>query len=380
MRATNIIFGVAMVAISATACSDSTDPDEEGEEEEEEDNEDVFVPPSFPKDGYCSEGTAGWAWCEDFDGQGVNSPVAFDPASSGVHYHAHSHMLMTQTTCDSSGDCAPFVQGGSLFLNAEDEGFGMDVLRIEQPFDFADREGHIHFRSDMKGHPRMHQAVHISPRASNTLPDLRVIELGVNMAPAISIDFVGDGGSPFSVTTWKNGDVAYMETAQGPFGIVSGDQHDIDIYVSRTNIRVQLDGATIFEDDFDDLGFDRGYVSFSQLAYNPVKDGYAGDNANTFMWDNLAFDGPSLAKNSLTPSDQQDVLFRAWSKATCTVRGITADGPVAPLEKTIFDTWHVRLPADAPPIAADEIQCTEAADWQPQDNQPHIGDIEVIRQ
>jgi hypothetical protein len=375
MRATNIILWVAM---ATAACSDSSDP---GDGDGDGSNEDVFVPPIFPKDGYCSEGNAAWAWCEDFDGQGAGGPAAFDPASSNIHYHAHSHMLMTQTTCDSSGDCAPFVQGGSLFLNAEDEGFGMAVLRIEQPFDFAGREGHIHFRSDMKGHPRMHQAVHIGPMISNTLPDLRVIELGVNTAPAISIDFVGDGGAPFSVTQWRNGDVVYHETAQGPFGIVSGDQHDIDVYVSRTSIRVTLDGATIYEDDqLEDLGFDRGYVHFSQLAYNPVKDGYAGDNANTFMWDNLAFDGPSLGKNSMTPSDQQDVLFRAWSKATCTVRGIAAEGPVAPLEKTIFDTWRVRLPADAPPVTVDEIQCTEAADWQPQDNQAHVGDIEVVRQ
>ncbi len=104
------------------------------------------------------------------------------------------------------------MQGGSLFLNAEDSGFAMDVARVEQPFDVTGREGRIHHRSSMQGRPHVHQDVHI------TIDDEEVFD---------SDEHPGEDGSPYP-----------------------------------------------------DIGFERGF------AYTPVKDGYAGDAANTFLWDN----------------------------------------------------------------------------------------------
>ena len=319
------------------------------------------IDPIFPKDGFCNEGGASWGWCEDFDGQGASGPVAFNAAASGIDLHIHSHMTMTGTLCETSGDCSPYVQGGSLFLNAEDSGFAMNVARVEQPFDFEDRVGRVHYRSSMQGHGRMHQNVHISPTISNTLPDLRTAE-GPPEGDGIDVDFVGDGGWPFTIIVWRDGQKDYVSHADGPIDAQSGVLRDIDIYVSTTRLTVSVDGKEVFDSDehtdegrpFPGIGFERGYVSFAQVAYNPCKDGFCGDAANTFLWDNLAFDGPSLPKNSLTPVGKKEVLFRAWNKASCSVKGIPAGGPT--LHGWIIATWHVQVDASTPVSLAD-ITC-----------------------
>jgi hypothetical protein len=342
------------------------------------------VPTSYPKDGFCDEAGSSWAWCEDFDGQGASAPATFAAENAGISFHSHGHMKMTGTPCETSGDCTPYVQGGSLFLNPEDSGFGMNVLRIEQPFDFAGREGHVHYRSNMKGHPRMHQTVHIGPVVSNTLPDLRfttVLE-AVNAGPAIDFDFIGDGGWPFEITVWKDGQKSQQFHVQGPVGIPHGTGEslfDVDFYVSRTRVRVALNGVQVLDQALADIGFDRGYVHFAQLAYNPVKDGYVGDAGNRFQWDNLAFDGPSLPANSLTPADKQDILFRAFDKGSCTVRGVAADGPINPTHNWIFDTWHVRIGVNDAPITLSDIVCITNKGLLPLYGQTDIGDIQVVK-
>ncbi|HSI04591.1 MAG: hypothetical protein ACAI38_23125 [Myxococcota bacterium] len=370
-----------------TSNDDSANDD--GANTEEPDDTPVLEPiePIYPKDGFCNTGGMSWGWCEDFDGQGTSGPVAFDAAASAIALHSHSHGTMTGTLCETSGDCSPYVQGGSLFLNAEDGGFAMNVLRVEQPFDFENREGRVHYRSSMQGHGRMHQDIHITPTISNTLPDLRFVDKPRD-GDAIDIDFVGDGGWPFTIVVWRDGAKAYLAHANGPIGVTSGVQQDIDVYVSRSHLSVRVDGVEVFDSDehpgedgapFPDLGFTRGYVHFAQLAYNPVKDGYYGDAPNTFLWDDLAFDGPSLPRNGLTPVGKKEVLFRAWNKASCTVRGLAADGPVA--GGWYIDTWHVQVDAGQA-IAMDDITCIANPDGSGQPDpfptpygQPFIDDL-----
>ncbi|HTQ45358.1 MAG TPA: hypothetical protein VMI75_21520, partial [Polyangiaceae bacterium] len=74
------------------------------------------MPISYPADGFCSQGGVSWAWCEDFDGQGVSAKAAFVPANSGIAFNVHSHETLQSVGCDTSIDCTPYVQGGSLFL------------------------------------------------------------------------------------------------------------------------------------------------------------------------------------------------------------------------------------------------------------------------
>ncbi len=344
--------------------SNDEEPNDDGSNPDDPDDAppDEPIDPIFPANGFCNDSGVNWGWCEDFDGQGMGGPASFNPAASAIDLHIHSHMTMTGTLCETSGDCTPYVQGGSLFLNAEDGGFAMNVARVEQPFDFAGREGRIHYRSSMQGHGRMHQNVHITPVISNTLPDLRAFDKPRD-GDAIDVDFVGEGGWPFTVGVWRNGALAYVSHANGPIGVASGVQQDIDIYVSSNHLSVRVDGVEVFDssehpmDDgtpFPNVGFTRGYVSFVQAAYNPCKDGFCGDAANTFLWDNLAFDGPSLAKNSLTPVGKKEVLFRAWNMERCSVKGIPADGP-----QTVgwyIDTWHVQVDA-ATQVGMNDITC-----------------------
>jgi hypothetical protein len=340
----------------------------------------VVVTPNYPKDGFCDEGGVSWAWCEDFDGQGMSARAQFIPANSDIQFRSQSHGRMNGTECETSGDCTPYVQGGSLFLNAEDVGFGMNILRVEKPFSFANgREGRIHYRSNLKGGSRHNQTIHITPTITSTMPDTRDYEPAGNMSPAISIVFAGDGGWPFAVLTWKNGHVDQIQYSNGPHGITPGTLYDVDIYVLPTRIRIALDGKQIASIPLQNIGFDTGYVMFTQNAYNPPKDGNSGDAANRFLWDNLAFDGPSLAPNSLTPANKQDVLFRTWGKATCSVRGQPADGPPDTTAFNGFDTWHVQFDASAPPVTLDEISCTLAVTVGPPKGGATIGDIQTIK-
>jgi hypothetical protein len=154
-----------------------------------------------------------------------------------------------------------------------------------------------------------------------------------------------------------------------------GSLHDSDIYLSRTRVRIAIDGKEIASQGLDDIGFDRGYVYVHQLAYNPVKDGYSGKAVNTFLWDDIAFDGPVVPKNSLTPAGKKDVLFRAYAKAGCTVRGVPAFGPIK--QNSLWDTWHVQFDASAPAITAADMSCTTVAGTVAIE-QPTIQDIATV--
>ncbi|MGE4131806.1 MAG: hypothetical protein AB7F86_09205 [Bdellovibrionales bacterium] len=343
----------------------------------------------FPKDGFCNDSGVSWAFCEDFDGQGSGGKASVNFANSGIHYHSHSGFTFLNTTCDSTknegSNCEPYALNGSLFLNAEDGGFGLNVLRVERPFDITNREGRIHFRTQLKGHGRMKQTVHFTPTANNTLPDLRFPEFSIDLAPALTIQFQGDGGWPFEILTFKNGAVNKMEHVDGPFEYIGfkdfnpENQYDIDIYVSRTRVRILMNGIQIFNQPFN-IEFNVGYVYFAQLAYNPVKDNSperntVGEAGNRFLWDNFAFDGPVWPKNGLTPENKKVILFRAYEKASCTVKGIPAEIPFA-LQG--YDTWRVELDRSLP-IGIADIRCSSRVDYGlPQGESVDIGDIEVI--
>lgn len=314
--------------------------------------------PDFPRDGFCNEATpTPWAYCEDFDGLGMNGRETYPaPSLTKLEFHAHSHMSVRGVTCETSGDCSPYLLGGSAFINSEDSGFGMSVTRLKQPFDFTGRTGHLRFTADLKGHPRMQLAVQLSPQPTNNMPDLRDPSLGaMDKSPALTIIFQGEGGWPFSILAWKNGANTFVDHGNGPLGIDFSGLHTFDIDVTRTTLVLKLDGIQRVNTTFDDLGFDKAYVHLTQVSYNPVKDGFEGDAKNRFQWDNIAFDGPALAVNALTPAGQQEVLFRAYSTDGCTVRGVPADGPHN-LLWAAWHTWHVHL-NDTTPVTASDIVC-----------------------
>ena len=201
-------------------------------------------------------------------------------------------------------------------------------------------------------------AVHISPLASNSMIDVRGsarVGDGLGESSAVNVTFRGDGLLPFGVATFKDGRRVSVVDQQGRLGITPGQLYDVDIYIRRNHVRITIDGRQVYSRPVGDIGFDRGYVYFAQLAYNPVKDGYVGSAANTFRWDNIAFDGPVLAPYSLVPEGQQDVMFRVFDGSQCTVRGVPAIGPSVPVH--FWWTWYARVPRSGPPISAADIDC-----------------------
>lgn len=244
----------------------------------------------------------------------------------------------------------------------EDGQFGMVVMRQQHPFDFAGRTGHIHFEVDLKTLERRYPRLVISPQLTKVAVDDR------NDTPvtAQSLEVWFRNGT-FQVNETKNGALVPQFPACngcGPRYYGTDNNRDaVDVYVSRTHIRIDVNGVTQVDTDIADIGFDVGYVYLDHLNYNSCKayavEGYATVaecqvDGNMFHWDDVAFDGPSLPINGLTPVGFEDVAFNAFSQDACTVKGVAAT--TVRKGGYIWTTWIARLPANTPVTAAD-ISC-----------------------
>jgi hypothetical protein len=242
----------------------------------------------------------------------------------------------------------------------EDGQFGMVVMRQQHPFDFAGRTGHIHFDVDLKTMERRYPRLVLSPDLTKMAIDDR------NNVPttAQSLEVWFRNGT-FQVNESKNGQlVAEYPACNGCGARYYGQDNtrdSVDVYVSRTHIRIDVNGQTQVDTDIADTGFDRAYVYLDHLNYNSCKayyiEGYATlaecqIAGNTFHWDNIAFDGPTLPVNSLTPAGSEDVVFNAWAAASCTVKGVAAQGNG---DDYVWGSWVARLPAGTPVSASDVI-------------------------
>jgi hypothetical protein len=158
-------------------------------------------------------------------------------------------------------------------------------------------------------------------------------------------------------------------------------------------VKIVIDGKTPLDQDMPDLGFDRAYLYLQQTSYNPCKDGTTGqmamvwpskpldqcqDAAHIVHWDNIAFDGPTLPTNALTPTGSEDVVFNVWDIASpvpgsCTVKGVPASPPPGSTNSGHL-TFVARLPAGTP-VARADISCV-ASGFPPDGDQ--VNDIEVV--
>jgi hypothetical protein len=350
--------------------------------------------PMYPDDGFCGEGDSSWAFCEDFDGRGASGPAPLDLTGTGIHYVLHGHGQIEGVSCEVSGDCASYFQGGTMLTIPEESGFGWSAIRPEQPFDFAGREGHIRFTTNFNTHGRLNVGIILSPVATNSMPDNRQFEeegtgilLGaMNRAPALAVKSFRTsdhgGRAVGDVQVWRDG---LQQQYRGVAGetVIGFDRtltHEYDVFVTRTHIRALMDGNVFLDTDLEDIGFDRAYVYLAGLSYNAMKEEGIPHTreANTILWDNIAFDGPVLARNSLTPDGMVDVVFRANAVSDCTVRGVAAEGPPTEFYLNFWAGWTARLPADVGPITADDITCT-LRDWPRDHSVPQWGNVTIVR-
>jgi hypothetical protein len=211
----------------------------------------------------------------------------------------------------------------------EDTNFGVGLFRLHRPFDFAGREGHIHFDVDLKTSARRYVRLMLSPQLTKTVVDDR--DFLARPEQAFDIWFVNGtvGGTVFSGGSPVGGFDKGLDRYYGTDNV----RDHVDVFVTRTSVRVLINGQTFASAGIPDLGFDRAYVYL-----------------------NVAFDGPALPRNGLTPAGSRDVLFNAYSATACSVNGVAADPVGEPTEYT-WVTWVARLPDDGSAVGTGGIAC-----------------------
>lgn len=327
---------------------------------------------------FCDAG--GWAFCDDY--RDIFCPVkcAFPAGGRRISVDALSTSRVDYGT---SG----YTQAGMNFFGndqehfhsiVDDESFGVAIMRFQQPFDFAGRTGRIHFDVDLKTSNRRYIRMTLSPELTKRGVDDR----GGELYPKRALDLWFKNGGIIAMTYSPNGpqninDLADAENTSEPYIGVDNVRDHVEVYVSRSRIRVVVNGTQAMDQGIADLGFDQAYLYLQQASYNPCKDGECDPKQQTFHWDNVAFDGPVLANNGLTPAGYRDIVFNVYGAAACSVKGIAADNAGAVLGYA-WSTWRARLPDDGSPVGPGDVACSgDAGNFGQWDGVPH--GFEVVR-
>lgn len=320
--------------------------------------------------------TWGGGFCDDYRGKRSGALHAGFPAPGDAY--SFSAYSSTNPGYDMTGDAPSdglyaFSANEHFMTVIEDPQFGIGVLRLVQPFDFAGREGHVHFDIDLKTGTRRYVRFMLSPELTKSVTDDREMDV---TRPDNAFDLWFVNGT-FEGKVYRGGAEVDSFGVDWPRYYGIDDVRDaVDIYVSRTRVRVLVNGETYVDESMADIGFDRAYVYLSQVSYNPCKEGECAANLQQFHWDNVAFDGPALRWNSLTPAGSRDVVFNAYSATACRVRGVEADPAGAPSWGR-WITWVARLPDDGSGVGPQDVSCDH--DYvKGNSNTPR--DFEVVRQ
>jgi hypothetical protein len=366
--------------------------------------------------------TWGGGFCDDFRDVQTATHIPFprptDPYSVDLMDPTDPSGGWTECCTDGMFMPESFLANEHFMVAWTSHNFGDAVIRVHKPFDFSGRTGHVHFDVDLKNRPRGYTRLTLSPELTKRGIDDRFSQTGVYRAyPATGLDVwlqgsqVGSGSNlSVAVTEMKNGgcgpDYCYGQLANSVTSYPSGHDNvrdSVDMYVSRTHLRVVVNGTQVFDSAIPDVGFDRAYLYFQQAQYNPCKEGaWPGEvwpngaldqcsmAAQMFHWDNIAFDGPTLPDNSLTPASSEDVVFNAFSVSTggmynlngpdgktgdCTVKGVPAS-PNGTGTPGNWITWTARLPANTP-VSASDVSCVFS--WPANGISPIQG-FEVVQQ
>lgn len=312
---------------------------------------------------FCDTWSGGF--CDDYRDKYTLQPVGFPGPGDPYTYDVLSTTDPAYTTDQLGGSMNQlrgFTTDQEHFHTAmEDGGFGTAMLRVHQPVDLTS-ERHIHLDVDMKGRTRNYFRVMLSPeltkrdvddRSGSPFPNtfIQAWFRNGNIEGSICRNGVCDGNPSYP---W--GDAFGLLRSWEPVFSPDNVRVPIDIYVSQTSIRIYINGIEKANGSFAPLGFNAAYLYLSQVSYNPCKDGQCAPADQVFHWDNVAFDGPVLGHNSLTPAGSRDVAFNAYGATSCAVRGTPAT-PVGPAEEFNWVTWVARIPNAGAATTLGEIVC-----------------------
>ncbi len=319
---------------------------------------------------FCDSWSGGF--CDDFRRKASGStqlpfPATGDPYSFSCMSSTNTASAADQPYYDPSMNRENFADGSAPALlpfpcafsanehfmtRIEDGQFGMATLRLHQPFDITNREGHVHFDIDLKTSARRYVRFLLSPDLTKAIVDDRDEETTVPRN-YFSLFFIN---GRFSSSVVRDG--VTQSSFNPPTTYVGTDdvRDHVDLYITRTHVRIVVNGTQMVSTDVADMEFDRAYPYLAQVSYNPCKTAECANNLQTFHWDNVAFDGPKLPMNSLTPAGAQDVIFNAYSATACAVNGVAAK-PTGMLSDFRWQSWVVRVPASATVTPAD-VTCT----------------------
>lgn len=329
---------------------------------------------------FCDNWSGGF--CDDFRDKGSGAThVAFPAPGDPYSFDAFNTTYpFAQTEGPAPADGLRAFSANEHFMTVIEDGqFGLGVLRLRQPFDFSGREGHLHFDVDLKTGARRYVRLLISPDLTKVTTDDR---RQVARRPGDAFDLWFVNGT-FDAQVSRDGALIWEQEPGRYYGQDDVRDH-VDVYISRGHVRVLVNGTSYLDSAMPDLGFERAYMYLAQASYNPCK-GFESFGlthfecepaAQMFHWDNLAFDGPALAQNSLTPAGSRDVVFDAFHATSCTVKGAAA-APVGPEPDVSRVTWRVRLPADGSSVSPPDVVCQYALT---KDDSAVITGFEIVEQ
>jgi hypothetical protein len=211
--------------------------------------------------------------------------------------------------------CTPTTDIGSshVLMAVASQNYGLNSVRIRQPFDFRGRTGTIGFDVDATMINGLFgwASLEITEDPVPT-PNFTDFEYGPLPKSAVELEFDHDGCGSSEAISLKNVLVFkdYVVTklmkdgGDQPtcFATRRGHLNRVRVHVSQNKVEVlasdfSADGLSFPEPKLVfssamDLPFSRGWVHFSGHNHATIK--YGGDDSWILRWDNVGFDGPKL--------------------------------------------------------------------------------------
>lgn len=302
------------------------------------------TPPTGPT-GPAACGLDSAAFCEDFEspqpgGRGgdidekkwsvarwsmsdwalfARNPAFFDLPKNAVNSPTFCGMQFSGTLPPDDMKLCPGITSGATStqfseLLADGDGFGLNSMRVRQPFDFTGRTGTFVFEVDAKrnkgfdGHGWWTEfwitkdpaplPYHGAPTVGSYPTDAIGFQIAPNTQACFNDVACNEVGHIF---------LARDYTITRDAGLDSEPLKTADGKTNRFKVVINKDTCEVWATDFDaptkfkklvtatglNLRFQTGYVHLQHSQYNAQKGGGA-TTAQTYRWDNVGFDGPIL--------------------------------------------------------------------------------------